>query len=199
MTLGSRPVGTMGGPYGMFFGRRWNYLSRKKTFATQRWATGEQLRNMEYAGHHNIYTAYGAIILLCPLSSKRKKQKQMNFKLHINMNLSPDPSCFEVTEISVTNWLNALILLIKSKHLRWVEMVRWKGPKQLQRWCACTVVAEPGQCGSVDWQVMKTCTWICTARLWQQALANTMSMAGLTFVGGKGKCFDVTRRDGTEK
>lgn len=45
---------------------------------------------MEYAGHHNIYTAYGAIILLCPLSSKRKKQKQMNFKLHINMNLSPD-------------------------------------------------------------------------------------------------------------
>lgn len=68
----------------------------------------------------------------------------MNFKLHINMNLSPDFSCSEVTEISA-NWLNVLILLIKSEHLRRVGLVRWKRPKQLQRWCARTVVAGLGR------------------------------------------------------
>lgn len=80
----------------------------------------------------------------------------MNFKLHINMNLSPDFSCSEVTEI-LANWLNVLILLIKSDHLRRVGLVRWKGLKQLQRWCACIVVAELGQYCSIDWQVPKTC------------------------------------------
>lgn len=85
---------------------------------------------MEYAGHRNIYTPpYGAIILLCPLSAKRKNKNsfripQMNFKLHINMNLSPDFSCFEVTEISA-NWLNALSLLIKSKHLCICDVWDW--------------------------------------------------------------------------
>lgn len=165
----------------MLVGRRWNYLSSKRTFATKRWTIGEQPQNMKYAGRCNIYRLERQIILMCPSLFYPTDELQTSHKREL------------ITRPA--NRLNWLILLIKRKRLQQMGGLS----KQLRWWCARTVVAGPGQCCGVDWQVPETCAWMCTAGLWQQALSNTMSTAGLTFVGGKGKCYDVTRRDGTEK